>query len=148
MALLKQGLSPSKLALSVALGAWIAVFPALGVTILICTVVAFALRLNMVAIQTANLAAYPFQFLLLFPFFRAGEWLFNSPPLGLSPSDFVTLVTHDPAGAVTRFWWVTWHGAAVWALLGLVLVPLSWALMTPLFARVASRLKADNAETA
>ena len=139
MGLLRHGLSPSKLALSVALGVWIAVFPALGVTTALCALVALALRLNMVAIQTVNYAAYPLQFLLLFPFFRAGEWLFKRAPLDLSPAEFAALVMHHPRQAVVDFWGVTWAAAAVWALLGLVLVPLAWALLTPVFTRIARR---------
>jgi uncharacterized protein (DUF2062 family) len=145
LTLLKQGLSPSKLALSVSLGAWIAVFPALGVTVLFCTIAAFILRLNMVAIQTANLAAYPLQFVLLLPFFRAGAWLFDSPPLKMSAGEFVSLVTHDPVGAVSRFWVITWEGAAAWALVGLLLVPLAWAVLTPVFTRVARNLRPEAA---
>jgi hypothetical protein len=40
---------------------------------------------------------------------------------------------------------VTWRGAAVWALLGLVAVPLAWALLTPLFTRIARRQKVTPA---
>lgn len=145
LALLKQGLSPSKLALSVALGTWIAVFPALGVTTALCAAAALAFRLNMAAIQTVNYAAYPLQFVLLFPFFRAGEWLFESPPLNLSPAEFAALVASDPMDAIHKFWWTTWHGAAVWALLGAVLVPAAWAMLTPLFIRIARREQAQTA---
>jgi uncharacterized protein (DUF2062 family) len=145
LTLLKQGLSPSQLAFSVALGAWIAVFPALGVTVLLCTAAAMVLRLNMIAIQTANFAAYPLQFVLLLPFFRAGAWLFNSPPLKMSAAEFVSLVAHDPLGAISRFWVITWEGAVAWALAGLLLVPLAWALLTPAFTRIARDLKGEAA---
>jgi uncharacterized protein (DUF2062 family) len=141
LALLRQGLSPSRLALSVALGAWIALFPALGVTVVICASAALVFRLNMVAIQTANFAVYPLQFLTLFPFFRAGEWLFDRPPLRMSFGDFVALVAKDPLDSVSRFWVITWQGAIVWALLGLVFVPLAWALLTPPFTRIARQLR-------
>ncbi len=145
LALLKQGLSPSKLALSVTLGVWIAVFPALGVTTAFCALAALAFGLNMVAIQTVNYAAYPLQILLIFPFFRAGEWLFNAAPLQMSVGDFVHFVTHEPRVAVDKLWWETWHGAAVWALLGLFVVPAVWALLTALFTRIARRQKAQTA---
>ena len=139
LALLKHGLSPSKLALSISLGAWIAVFPALGVTTAFCALAALALGLNMVAIQTVNYAAYPLQLLLIFPFFRAGEWLFNAEPLKMSVGEFAHFVTHEPRAAVQQLWWETWHGAAVWALLGLFVVPAAWALLTAFFTRIARR---------
>ncbi len=100
----------------------------------------------MIAIQTANFAAYPLQFLLLIPFFRAGAWLFGSPPLTMSAGEFVrSLVTHDPVGAVSKFWVITWEGAAAWALVGLLLVPLAWALLTPVFTRAARKVRPESA---
>lgn len=145
LSLLKHGLSPSKLAFSVALGAWIALFPALGVTTLLALLAASIFRLNLVAVQIANYLCYPLQFLVLFPFFRAGEWLFNRVPLGLSPLEFVQFVTHNPAEAVRKYWTVTWDAAAVWLLLGLIVVPLVWLSLTPFFTRIAHRLEAKSA---
>lgn len=145
LALLRQGLSPSKLALSVTLGVWIAIFPALGVTTALCALAALAFGLNMAAIQAVNYAAYPLQILLIFPFFRAGEWLFNAEPLKMSLGEFVHFVTHEPRAAIDRLWWETWHGAAVWALAGAVIIPIAWALLTALFTRIARRQKARAA---
>jgi hypothetical protein len=81
----------------------------------------------------------------LFPFFRAGEWLFDAEPLRLSPSEFVALVTQHPLDAMSKFWWVTWHGAAVWALLGLLAVPALWAALKPIFERIARRQSLQTA---
>jgi uncharacterized protein (DUF2062 family) len=71
--LLKQGLSPIKLALVIALGMTLSVFPVLGVTTLICTLVALLFHLNLPAIQFANYAAFPFQVILFFPFLKLGK---------------------------------------------------------------------------
>ena len=62
--LLKQGLSPVKLALVIALGMTLSVFPVLGTTTLICTSVALLFHLNLPAIQFANYAAFPLQIIL------------------------------------------------------------------------------------
>ena len=71
--LLKQGLSPSKLALVIALGMTLSVFPIIGTTTLLCTLVALLFRLNLPAIQVANYIAFPFQIILFFPFLKLGE---------------------------------------------------------------------------
>ena len=67
--LLKQGLSPFKLALVIALGITLSVFPILGTTTVICTLVALLFHLNLPAIQLANYAAFPLQVILFFPFY-------------------------------------------------------------------------------
>jgi uncharacterized protein (DUF2062 family) len=71
--LLKQGLSPVKLALVIALGMTLSVFPVLGTTTLICTSVALLFHLNLPAIQFANYAAFPLQIILFFPFLKLGK---------------------------------------------------------------------------
>ena len=49
LGLLKQGLSPRELALCLALGAGVGVFPVLGVSTPLLTFIAFARRLNLAA---------------------------------------------------------------------------------------------------
>ncbi|MBT3514208.1 MAG: DUF2062 domain-containing protein [Nitrospina sp.] len=71
--LLKQGLSPVKLSLVIALGITLSVFPILGTTTLICTFIALLFHLNLPAIQLANYAAFPLQVILFFPFLKLGK---------------------------------------------------------------------------
>lgn len=73
---LRQGISPRRLALTLALGFAIGCIPVVGLPTLICAVLALSLRLNLPAIQAANYAAMPFQLLLILPFVRLGERLF------------------------------------------------------------------------
>ena len=73
--LIKQGLTPSKLALVMAIGMTISVFPVLGLSTLVCTLLAIILRLNLPAIHVANCIAFPIQVLLFFPFLKIGEML-------------------------------------------------------------------------
>ena len=70
---LKQGLSPAKLSLVVALGITLSIFPVLGTTTLICTLVSIFFNLNLPAMQLANYAAFPLQIILFFPFLKLGE---------------------------------------------------------------------------
>lgn len=73
--LLKQGLTPSKLALVMAIGTTVSVFPILGFSTLVCTLLAILFRLNLPAIQIANYVAFPIQVGLFFPFLKIGEKL-------------------------------------------------------------------------
>ncbi len=57
--LLRQGVTPEKIALSVALGVTLGVFPVLGSTTAVCALAAFAWQLNLPAIETVNYFIYP-----------------------------------------------------------------------------------------
>ena len=58
---LRQGISPRRLALTLALGFAIGCIPVIGIPTAVCLVVALSLRLNIPAIQAANYAAMPFK---------------------------------------------------------------------------------------
>ncbi len=137
--LLKQGITPSLLAWSVALGTYLGVIPMLGVTTLLCTVVALPFRLNLIAIQAVNWLVYPLQFLLIIPFFRMGSWLFrSSAPMG-SPEEILRMIQDDPWGSVRLLWDTTWHAVVVWALLGVVLVPLLQLILRHMLSLVSRK---------
>ena len=74
--LLRQGVTPEKIALSIVFGVTLGVFPVLGSTTALCATAALAFRLNLPAIQLVNYFVYPLQIALLIPFFRLGEKLF------------------------------------------------------------------------
>jgi uncharacterized protein (DUF2062 family) len=89
--LLRQGVTPEKIALSVALGAALGVFPALGWSTTLCAIAAIVLRLNMPAIQIVNYFVYPAQIALLVPFFRWGEKLFHASHFPISVQQIYSL---------------------------------------------------------
>lgn len=72
---LKTGTSPEKIALSLAIGGAIGIFPLIGTTMALCAFLGFILRLNPVSIQIANYAMYPFQVILIVPFLKLGAYL-------------------------------------------------------------------------
>lgn len=73
---LKVGVTPHKLALSIAFGVVIGISPILGITTITCIVFAHIFKLNHIATQTVNYFSYPLQLLLLVPFVKAGEYIF------------------------------------------------------------------------
>ena len=79
-AFLTSGLSPEKMALTVALGFTLGIMPMPWGTTLCCAAAAFLFRLNQAGIQFVNYLVYPLQLALLIPFFRFGERLFPSAP--------------------------------------------------------------------
>ena len=77
---LRQGISPRRLALTLALGFAIGCFPVVGITTALCALLALALKLNLPAIEAANYLVMPLQFVLIVPFVRMGGWLIASGP--------------------------------------------------------------------
>lgn len=134
--LLRQGVTPEKIALSMALGATLGVFPALGWTTILCAIAAFALRLNLPAIQLVNYLVYPAQLALLLPFFRLGEKLFHAPRLPLSIPQILAMSKTDLPGTVKLLWATTWHAIVIWGALAPFAIALIYFVLAPLLRRV------------
>jgi len=138
--LLRQGVTPEKMALSLALGMAIGVFPALGTTTALCALVAFIWRLNLPAIQIVNYSVYPVQLALIIPFFRAGEILFGAPHLPLSARQIVGMVRASLWGSIRFLWTTTWHAMIAWCLAAPVFVALAYVLLVPILRRGARQM--------
>jgi uncharacterized protein (DUF2062 family) len=146
--LLRQGVTPEKLALSLALGMVFGVFPALGWTTTLCAILAIVLRLNLPAIQIVNYFMYPLQIALLVPFFRLGEKLFRAPHLPLSVPQIYGMIHTSLWTAIKLLWTTTWHAIVAWAFLAPIFVTLAYAILTPLLRRVLHRQTALHSEAA
>lgn len=119
--LLKQGLTPQKLALSIALGFILGIFPVLGVTTSLCILATVVFKLNTPAIQLLNFSVYPLQLILLIPFYRAGAWLFGADQAIGSLKALVTLARHNPFGMLMQLWQYMIYAVVVWLLVSPVL---------------------------
>ena len=146
VAQLKQGITPEKIALTLALGGVLGIFPILGATTLLCGVAGVWLRLNQPLIQLVNYLVYPLQLLLLIPFYRAGERLFGAEPVPIV----------DGPGLIARFGESPWqflldygrvglYGIAVWCLVAPLLAALAYALLKPVLVRLRPRSSAAAA---
>ena len=136
---LRQGITPEKIALTIALGFVLGVFPILGSTTLLCALAAFALRLNQPVIHLVNYFAYPTQFALLIPFYRAGETLFGKPHIPLSVPYLLGSFRNDPAHFLREFGVIGLEGIVVWVLLAPVLAGLLYFALRPPLRALARR---------
>jgi uncharacterized protein (DUF2062 family) len=146
--LLRQGVTPEKIALSVALGLALGVFPAIGLTTALCALAALILHLNLPAIQLVNYFVYPLQIALLIPFFRLGEKLFRAPHLPLSIPQIYAMIHANMAEAIRTLWTTTWHAMVVWCLLAPVAAALVYAALVPVLRRALRRQTQPAAESA
>ena len=116
--LLRQGITPEKLALTIALGVVLGVTPVLGSTTILCAAAALTLRLNLPAIQLVNGLTYPLQIAMIVPFLKAGAWVFGDQATNLSIGELLTLVRTDLWRTVASLWTATLHALAVWFKIG------------------------------
>jgi len=137
--LLRQGTTPQKLALSVAIGIGLGTFPILGLTTLLCTTAAILLRLNLPAIQTTNYCAYPLQLALMFPFARLGAKLLRATPVPFAPSQLPAMLHQEMFGTFRALGHAALHAMIGWAIVAPMLTALIYFALVPLLTALALR---------
>jgi uncharacterized protein (DUF2062 family) len=135
--LLRQGVTPEKIALSLAFGLGIGIFPVLGVSTVLCTAVAIVLRLNLPAIQLVNYLASPAQIALIIPFVRVGEHLLGVTPQPLSISEGFRLMGIGVLHAIVVLWDAILHAALGWIVLGPAIIYGVYRIFRPVLVRTA-----------
>ena len=138
--LLKQGVTPEKLALSLAIGTVLGISPILGLTTVLAFIICFWFRLNPVAMQLMNYVMYPFQILLFLPFIRTGELLFHAEHLRINAAQLERLVRGDAYLAIRMLWTAIWHAMTVWALLSPAAVILLYVVLVPVLRHAVRTL--------
>lgn len=136
--LLRQGISPEKIALGVAISLVISIFPVIGVTTGMCALASIVLRLNLPAMQIVNYLAYPLQIALLIPFFHFGALLFGVEPLPLSGSELLAMFKADFWDAIAQLWDTTIRAIVAWCLICLPAVALAYYALKPIFKGMKS----------
>lgn len=116
--LLKQGITPEKIALSIAVGGIVGIFPVLGTTTVLVTLAAAGLRLNLVAVHTVHYAMTPLQVLLIIPFVRVGEHIVGAAKQPLSIGAGMELISHGVLHAVTVLRDAIVHAIVGWLAIG------------------------------
>lgn len=139
---LVQGVTPAKLALSLALGVVISAMPVLGVTTLVALAASVALRLNHVAVVAANYLAYPLQILLFIPFFQAGAWITGGPPVPFSLEQIQAELQVGIWQTVVRYAEADARAVVAW----LLVAPFATWILRALFLKLLARLPLPQVE--
>ena len=137
--LLKAGLSPEKLALTVGLGVAFGLVPLLGITTVLSAAVALRMRLNVAAMQLAAHLMSVFQLALLIPFLRVGASIMGQGDkvAHLTVTSLRQLIGHEGWGAVGKLLWRAELGAMLlWAVAAVPLVALVYLVLRVVFRRV------------
>jgi uncharacterized protein (DUF2062 family) len=131
LALLRQGVTPRELALSLSLGAGIGLVPVLGISTALCALAAFFLKLNMPAIQLVNYLLTPVQLMLIIPLLRFGELLVNAPRFPVTLESGLALLSHGATSALQVLSMAIVHATLGWIVLAPVLVAVLYGVFEP-----------------
>lgn len=141
---LTQGITPEKIALTIAVGSAFALFPVLGTTSLLCFVVALVLRLNQPLIQLINQACWPIHIPVIYGCVKLGNRLFSVPSHGFSIRNMQHELWHEPARFLHDFGLTAYHASVAWALLMPLYVAIVYYSALPIMRSVA-RIRAEAA---
>lgn len=77
--LLTQGVTPDKIAATLAVGVTIGLFPFIGTTTTLCLLIGLWQRMNLPILQAVNYLLTPLHLVMILVYVRMGEWLCNAP---------------------------------------------------------------------
>jgi uncharacterized protein (DUF2062 family) len=135
---LKQGITPEKIALTLALGICLAAFPILGTTTLLCLTAGVWLKLNQPVIQLVNWLASPLQLAMIPVFVRLGEWITHAPRVSFSIPELFRKFHESPVKFFQEFGMTGLHGIIAWLLIAPFLCALIYFLLLPPLKKLAA----------
>jgi uncharacterized protein (DUF2062 family) len=121
--LMRGGVTPRRLAWSLALGIVIGINPSVGLTTLLVILLAWTLGLSQVASQIGVHVVAPLHLLLFIPFIQLGVYLFHTRRLPMSRKQIEHL-SHHPWRLFHEIWQWEWHALIVWGIVAAVAMPI------------------------
>lgn len=121
--LLRGGVTPRRLAWSLALGIVIGINPSVGFTTVLVIMLAWTLGLSQVASQIGVHAVAPLHLLLFVPFIELGVHLFHTGRLPMNRKQIEHL-SHHPWRLIHEIWKWEWHALVVWSVVAVIAMPL------------------------
>jgi uncharacterized protein (DUF2062 family) len=143
--LLRVGTTPRRLAWSLAIGVAIGINPVIGSTTFLCLLVAFLLRLNLIASQIANHLVFPLQLTLVVLYLKAGERLFHTGPPPIDAKELMHAMRRHPWSTTQTLWTWEWHAIIVWLIGAAVLTPVIATILCPMLTRLLAKIRREPA---
>jgi uncharacterized protein (DUF2062 family) len=148
---LTQGITPEKIALTMAVGSALALFPIFGTTTLLCLLAGIMLKLNQAIIQLVNVLCATIHFPLIVCLFRLGHVMFGVPytHIGMGMMHhMLDTFWEDPAKFFERFGVDALHAIAAWFVILPFWLIIVYMLALPVVREVLRRRVAMVAQTA
>jgi uncharacterized protein (DUF2062 family) len=134
---LKQGITPQKISLTLALGVTLGIFPILGATTLLCFVAGLCLKLNQPIIQMVNYLVYALQLVMILFFVRVGEFVMHATPVSFSIPELFRKFHESPREFFREFGMTGVHGIVGWLLIAPFVAALLYFILLPLMKKLA-----------
>jgi uncharacterized protein (DUF2062 family) len=137
---LTQGVTPAKIALSLAVGSALALFPILGTTTARCTLAGLLLGLNQPILQGLNALCMLIYFPLMVVFVRLGDTLTSARASSLNIPLMVSLFAHQPREFFREFGVTGLHAILGWVAAAPFWMVLIYFLTLPALRSAARRI--------
>jgi uncharacterized protein (DUF2062 family) len=137
---LTQGVSPEKIALTLAVGSALALFPILGTTTLLCLAAGVILSLNQPILQAINILCGFIWIPLLVAFIRLGDRLTGHPSGAVDLPRMMALARHHPGGFLREFGVTALHAVLGWAATAPLWIPLVYLVVRGPLRAAAERI--------
>lgn len=140
LAQLTLGVTPDKIAATIAVGTACSMFPFLGFTSLLNLAVGLRLRMNQPILQTLNQLLGPVHVAMIVIYVRAGEWIWRADDERFSVAELVRTFRDASVGEFFhRFGWAGVHAFTAWLVSLPILIPAIYSLLRPVLHRAARR---------
>ena len=136
VAQLIQGVTPQKIALTIAFGLGLGLFPILGATTTLCLIFGICLKLNQPIIQLINYLASPLQLSLIVVFVRIGEWIMRAQCVSFSIPEMLRKFHESPAKFMQQFGMTGVHAIVAWLIIAPILVAGLYFITLPLLKKL------------
>lgn len=139
LAQLRQGITAEKIALTLAIGLILGIFPIFGSTTALCVLAGLWLKLNQPLMQLVNWLAAPLQLPGIYLFVRLGERLTRSPPVHFSITGLVQQFRAAPLQFLQQFGMTGLRGVLGWLLIAPPVAAVVYVTLLPPLRRLARR---------
>jgi len=141
---ISSGITPHKLALSVAAGICGGIFPIPGTTTLICLFFVFVLKVNVVIVQVINLCLTPVDIALIPVHMYLASLIFRYEDLAnFSMESFMKEMGENMMGALLKFQTSLAFAILAWAIILVPLFVVIYLICFPIFQRILPNLKSN-----
>ena len=139
VAQLIQGVTPDRLAATLAVGTACALLPFLGFTALLTLGAGLALRMNQPILQTLNQLLGPLQLVMILVYVRAGEWIWRAHENRFSIPDMLRTFRDASFGEfLQRFGWAGIHAATAWLISAPIIIIGIYYPLRPVIQKLAA----------
>lgn len=142
IAQITQGVTPDRIAFTLAVGSGVSMFPFLGFTSLLNLAVGLRLRLNQPILQTLNQLLGPLHLIMIIIYVRVGEAIWGAERIPFSIPVLLDTLRHQPISEfLHRFGWASIHALTAWVIsLPLIILPLN-VILRPILRKLAEPLR-------